>query len=44
VFEVNQGRVANLFARRGGHHEFSAMTADEFVSQIVKMRKNVPKK
>jgi hypothetical protein len=23
VFEVNQGRVANLFARRCGHHEFS---------------------
>jgi len=44
VFEVNQGRVANLFARRGGHHEFSGMTADEFVSQIVTMRKNVPKK
>jgi hypothetical protein len=44
VFEVNQGRVANLFARRGEHHEFSGMTADEFVSQIVRMRKNVPKK
>lgn len=44
VFEVNQGRVANLFVRRGEHHEFSGMTADEFVSQIVKVRKNVPKK
>jgi hypothetical protein len=44
VFEVNQGRVATLFARRGGHHEFSGMTADEFVSQIVTMRKNLPKR
>jgi hypothetical protein len=40
VFEVNQGRVANLFARRGEHHEFSGMTIEQFVSQIVEMRKN----
>jgi hypothetical protein len=40
VFEVNQGRVASLFARRGEHHEFSGMTVEQFVSQIVEMRKN----
>jgi hypothetical protein len=44
VFELRHGRIAPLSARQGAHQEFSGMTEDDFVSQIVRMRKNVPKK
>jgi hypothetical protein len=44
VFEVRQGRIAALSTRRGAHQQFSGMVADDFVSQIVTMRKNVQKK
>lgn len=44
VFEVRQGRITALCTRAGAHRKFSGMVADDFVSQIVAMRKNVPKK
>lgn len=44
VFEVRQGRIAALSTRTGAHQQFSGMVADDFVSQIVTMRKNVQKK
>jgi hypothetical protein len=44
VFEVRQGRIAALCTRAGAHRQFSEMVADDFVSQIVTMRKNVQKK
>jgi hypothetical protein len=44
VFEVRQGRIAALSTRTGAHQQFSGMVVDDFVSQIVTMRKNVQKK
>jgi hypothetical protein len=44
VFELRQGRVVVLSSEQDANHEFSGLAADEFVSRIVTMRKNAPKK
>lgn len=44
VFEVRQGRIVALSTRIGAHQQFSGMVEDDFVSQILTMRKNVQKK
>jgi len=41
VFEVREGRIAPLSGERGEQQKFRGMAADDFVSQIVTLRKNI---